>query len=113
MPFHALRCLVRVRAGVLSGGKITNNKISIPTSNQGVGGSNPSGRTQINGTWHCAAGAETTLPPTFTFPGFLQIFSKVRMGKPTAWQRTPKSLRGKLKGANHKSSTTTAHTRAR
>jgi RNA-directed DNA polymerase len=33
------------------------------------------------------AGAETTLPTTFTFLGFLHIWSKKRNGKATVWQR--------------------------
>lgn len=35
-------------------------------------------------------GAETTLPTTFTFLGFLHIWSKTRKGKATVWQRTAK-----------------------
>ncbi len=38
MPFRALRCLFRVRAGLLCGLKITTYQITVATSNQVVGG---------------------------------------------------------------------------
>ena len=47
------------------------------------------------------AGAETTLPTTFTFLGFLHIWSKTRKGKATVWQRTAKDrLARTLKAIN-------------
>jgi hypothetical protein len=47
------------------------------------------------------AGAETTLPTTFTFLGFLHIWSKKRSGKATVWQRTAKDrLARTLKAIN-------------
>jgi RNA-directed DNA polymerase len=47
------------------------------------------------------AGAETTLPTTFTFLGFLHIWSKKRNGKATMWQRTAKDrLARTLKAIN-------------
>src|SRR6202142_1435774 len=46
-------------------------------------------------------GAETTLPTTFTFLGFLHIWSKTRKGKATVWQRTAKDrLARTLKAIN-------------
>jgi RNA-directed DNA polymerase len=47
------------------------------------------------------ASAETTLPTTFTFLGFLHIWSKTRNGKATVWQRTAKDrLARTLKAIN-------------
>jgi RNA-directed DNA polymerase len=46
-------------------------------------------------------GAETSLPTTFTFLGFLHIWSKKRNGKATVWQRTAKDrLARTLKAIN-------------
>jgi len=46
-------------------------------------------------------GAQTALPTTFTFLGFLHIWSKTRTGKPTVWQRTAKDrLARTLKAIN-------------
>jgi len=46
-------------------------------------------------------GAETMLPTTFTFLGFLHIWSKTRTGKSTVWQRTAKDrLARTLKAIN-------------
>jgi RNA-directed DNA polymerase len=46
-------------------------------------------------------GAETTLPTTFTFLGFLHIWSKTRTGRATVWQRTAKDrLERALKAIN-------------
>ena len=46
-------------------------------------------------------GAQTTLPTTFTFLGFLHLWSKKWNGKPTVWQRTAKDrLARTLKAIN-------------
>ena len=46
-------------------------------------------------------GAESTLPTTFTFLGFLHIWSKTRTGRATVWQRTAKDrLARTLKAIN-------------
>jgi hypothetical protein len=46
-------------------------------------------------------GAETRLPTTFAFLGFLHIWSKKRNGKATVWQRTAKDrLARTLKAIN-------------